>query len=130
MIFILRLIIFSTLILLGFHISTHSLPGRRTVIEIYTFALLWYTMLCRLPIFTSIPTYGSETTSSVGTVMLSTAEKFVQLIVEIFGLQPDGTLAGGEVIWSIEGGGNSAIFSAASPPRPRGRICESALPTA
>ena len=30
----------------------------------------------------------------------------------------------------IEGGGNGVIISVASPPRPRGRICESALPTA
>lgn len=91
------MIIFSLLILLGFRISTHSLPGRRAVAVIYIFALLWYTMLCRLSIFTSVPTYGGDTTSSVPTTAPSTADKIGQVVVEIFGLQPDGTLAGGGV---------------------------------
>lgn len=88
MIFALRLIIFSILILTGFAISVCSLPGRKAVTTVYTFALLWYTFFCRLPIFTSVPIYG-DSTPSVETVTPSTAmeqtmwEKFVQVIISL-----------------------------------------------
>lgn len=88
-------------ILTGFAISVRSTLARRTVTVIYTFALLWYTMLCRLPIFTSVPVVADSTAPSVETVTPSTAEKIMSLIVSVFGLQPDGTLADGGVIRSL-----------------------------
>lgn len=99
MIFILRLLIFSILILLGFNLSTHSLTSRKLVTVIYTLTLLYYTLLCRIPTILSTPVYGSDTTAVPTTP--STAEKIWTVLKLIFGSQPDGTLAGGGVFVSI-----------------------------
>ena len=34
---------------------------RKIVTVIYTFVLLWYTLLCRLPMFTSVPVAADST---------------------------------------------------------------------
>lgn len=98
MIFILRMIIFSTLILLGFYISTSSIRLFKIVTVIYTFVLLWYTLLCRLPLFTSVPVVADSTITITPATELSFAESLIEAVNAIFGPQPDGTLAGDGVV--------------------------------
>ena len=98
MIFVLRVIIFSTLILLGLHISTRSIRLRKIVTVIYTFVLLWYTLLCRLLLFTSVSVAAESTITTTPATELSFAERLIELVIAIFGPQPDGTLAGDGVV--------------------------------
>lgn len=99
MIFVLRVIIFSALILLGFYISTRSIRLRKIVTVIYTFALLWYTLFCCLPLFTlvSVAAESTKTTTPPATEQ-SFAESLIEGVIAIFGPQPDGTLAGDGVV--------------------------------
>lgn len=94
MIFILRVILFSTLILLGLHVSTRSIRLRKIVTVIYTFVFLWYTLLCRLPLFTSVAVAADSTITTTPVTELSFAERLIEGVIAIFGPQPDGTLAG------------------------------------
>ena len=98
MIFVLRVIIFSALILLGLHVSTCSIRLRKIVTVIYTFAILWYTLLCRLPLFTSVPVAANSTITTTPATELSFAESLIEAVIAIFGPQPDGTLAGDGVV--------------------------------
>ena len=98
MIFVLRVIIFSTLILLGFYISTRSIRLRKIVTVIYTFVPLWYTLLCRLQLFTSVPVASDSTITTTPVKELSFAERLIEAVIAIFGPQPDGTLAGDGVV--------------------------------
>ncbi len=94
MIFVLRVIIFSALIFTGFAISVRSIRLRKIVAVVYTFVLLWYTLLCCLPLFTSVPVAADTTITSAPATELSFAEKLIEEVIAIFGPQPDGTLAG------------------------------------
>ena len=98
MIFVLRVIIFSALILLGFYISNRSIRMRKIVTVIYTFVLLWYTLLCRLPMFTSVPVAADSTITTTLARESSLAERLIEAVTAIFGPQPDGTLAGDGVV--------------------------------
>ena len=98
MIFVLRVIIFSALILLGFYISPRSIRLRKIVTVIYTFVLLWYTLLCRLPLFTSVPVAADSTITTTSATEQSFAESLIEAMIAIFGPQPDGTLAGDGVV--------------------------------
>ena len=98
MIFGLRVIISSALILLGLHVSTRSIRLRKIVTVIYTFAILWYTLLCRLPLFTSVPVAADSTIITTPVIELSFADSLIEAVIAIFGPQPDGTLAGEGVV--------------------------------
>lgn len=98
MIFVLRVIIFSALILTGFAISVRSIRLRKIVTVIYTFVLLWYTLFCRLPLFTSVPVAAHSTITTTPVIELSFAESLIEAVIAIFGPQPDGTLAGDGVV--------------------------------
>ena len=98
MIFVFRVIIFSALILLGFYISTRSIRLLKIVTVIYTFVLLWYTLLCRLPLFTPAPVAADSTITTTPATELSFAERLIEAVIAIFGPQPDGTLAGDGVV--------------------------------
>lgn len=98
MIFVLRVIIFSALILLGLHVSTCSIRLRKIVTVIYTIVLLWYTLLCRLPLFTPVPVAADSTITTLPATELSFAESLIEAVIAIFGPQPDGTLAGDGVV--------------------------------
>ena len=98
MIFVLRVIIFSALILLGFYISNRSIRMRKIVTVIYTFVLLWYTLLCRLPLFTSVPVAADSTITTTSATEPSLAERLIEAMIAIFGPQSDGTLAGDGVV--------------------------------
>lgn len=99
MIFLLRLIIFSTLILTGFAISVRSIRLCKIVTVIYTFALLWYTLFCRLPLFTLVSVAAESTiTTTPPATEQSFAESLIEGVIAIFGPQPDGTLAGDGVV--------------------------------
>ena len=93
MIFVLRVVIFSILILTGFWISVQSVTVRKVVTVVYLLTLFWYTFGCRMTTITGTPVYGSDPGPAVAEP--TTWERFVQLIKTIFGSQPDGTLAGG-----------------------------------
>lgn len=95
MIFVLRVVIFSILILTGFWISVQSVTVRKVVTVVYLLTLFWYTFGCRMTTITGTPVYGSDPGPAVAEP--TTWERFVQLIKTIFGSQPDGTLAGGGV---------------------------------
>jgi glycopeptide antibiotics resistance protein len=98
-IFVLRVIIFSVLTLLGFYISTRSIRLRKIVTVIYTFALLWYTLFCRLLMFTSVSVAAERTiTTTPPATEQSFAESLIEAMIAIFGPQPDGTLAGDGVV--------------------------------
>ena len=88
MIFILRLVIFSFLILLGFHLSLQSKKGRAVVSVIYAVVLLYYTFLCRLKITVDVAASDYPSTS----VTLTTGEKVLQLLKQIFGMDSSGQL--------------------------------------
>lgn len=98
MIFILRVIIFSVLILLGFYISNQSIRMRKIVTVIYTFALLWYTLLCRLTLFTSVPVAADSTITTTSATEPSLVERLIEAVTAIFGPQAEGTLAGDGVV--------------------------------
>ena len=98
MIFNLRVIIFSALILLGLYISTRSIRLRKIVTVIYTFVLLWYTLLCRLPLFTPAPVAADSTITTTPATEPSLAERLIEAVSAIFCPQPDGTLAGDGVV--------------------------------
>ena len=101
MIFELRIIIFSALILLGFYISNRSIRMRKFVMVIYNFVLLWYTLLCRLPMFTSVPVAADSTITTTSATEPSLAERLIEAVSAIFGPQPDGTLASEGVVKAI-----------------------------
>ena len=90
MIFILRLVIFSFFIILGFHISVRSIKGRATISIIYGFVLLYYTFLCRVHLIVTV--FASDYGHAAET--LTTVEKVLQLLRAIFGMQANGNLAG------------------------------------
>jgi glycopeptide antibiotics resistance protein len=93
-IFVLRVIIFSTLILLGFYISTRSIRLRKIITVVYSFTLLYYTFICRLPLFTSVPVAADSTITTTPATEPSLAERLIEAVIAIFGPQSDGTLAG------------------------------------
>ena len=101
MIFELRIIIFSALILLGFYISNRSIRMRKFITVIYAFVFLWYTLLCRLPMFTSVPVAADSTITTTLARESSLAERLIEAVTAIFGSQPDGTLAGEGVVKAI-----------------------------
>ena len=106
MIFILRLIIFSAMILSGFYLSLRSVTLRRIVTAVYTFALLWYTFLCRIPTLMSTEVYGDNIPSAPAQQGTSNVfEQIGRVLITIFGSQPDGTLAG-------EGVAKAMVFNA------------------
>lgn len=90
MIFILRLVIFSFLIFLGFHLSVRSKKGRVVVSVVYGCVLVWYTFLCRVHLYVNVS--AADYTSNP--VPMSTGEKILQLLKSIFGMQANGNLAG------------------------------------
>ena len=92
------MILFSALILLGLHVSTRSIRLRKIVTVIYTFVFLWYTLLCRLPLFTSVAVAADSTITTTPVTELSFAERLIEGVIAIFGPQPDGTLAGDGVV--------------------------------
>ena len=99
MIFVLRVIIFSALILLGFYISNRSIRMRKIVTVIYTFALLWYTLLCRLLLFRSVPVVVADSTiTTTSATEPSLVERLIEAVSAIFGPQANGTLAGDGVV--------------------------------
>ena len=71
---------------------------RKIVTVIYTFVLLWYTLLRRLLVFTSIPVAADSTITTTPATELSLAERLIEAVIAIFGPQPDGTLAGDGVV--------------------------------
>ena len=71
---------------------------RKFVTVIYTFVLLWYTLLCRLPMFTSVPVAADSTITTTSATEPSLAERLIEAVSAIFGHQPDGTLAGEGVV--------------------------------
>lgn len=97
MIFTLRIVIFSVLILLAFHISLRSTPLRHLVTVIYLLTLFWYTFGCRMAI-TGVNVYGDDTLPAIPAPEPSLWEKIINLLKLIWGVQPDGTLAGGGVV--------------------------------
>lgn len=99
MIFLLRVVIFSALIIGGFAISVKSITSRKIITVIYTLTLLWYTFLCRLPLFTSVPAAADDGSSAPASPSL--AEQIWRGVVAIFGSQSDGTLAGSGVAKGI-----------------------------
>lgn len=70
---------------------------RKIVTVIYTFVLLWYTLLRRLLVFTSIPVAADSTITTTPITELSFTERLIEAVIAIFGSQTDGTLAGGGV---------------------------------
>lgn len=105
MIFVLRVIIFSALILLGLYVSSYSIRLRKIITVVYSFTLLYYTFICRLPLFTSVPVAADSTITTTSSTEPSLAERLIEAVVAIFGSQPDGTLAG-------EGGVKAITFNA------------------
>lgn len=94
MIFLLRLIIFSFLILLGFRLSLRSKKGCAFVSVVYAVVLLHYTFLCRVKITINVTAsdygYAITTQRSVG-------ESIWRIVKAIFGMDSSGHLAG--VYW-------------------------------
>lgn len=101
MIFVLRVIIFSALILLGLYASSYSIRLRKIITVVYSFTLLYYTFICRLPLFTSVPVAADSTITTTSATEPSLAERLIEAVVAIFGSQPDGTLAGEGVVKAI-----------------------------
>lgn len=98
MIFVLRVIIFSALILLGLYVSSYSIRLRKIITVVYSFTLLYYTFICRLPLFTSVPVAADSTITTTPATEPSLAERLIEAVSAIFGPQPDGTLAGDGVV--------------------------------
>lgn len=90
MIFTLRLLVFSFFIILGFRISVRSIKGRTFTSLIYGFVLIFYTFLIRVRFIVDVSADDCGHTS----VTISTGEKIWQLLRAIFGMQPNGNLAG------------------------------------
>jgi hypothetical protein len=90
LIFLLRLIIFSFLILLGFRLSLRSKKGRAFVSVVYAVVLLHYTFLCRVKITVDVTAsdygYAITTQRSVG-------ESIWRIVKAIFGMDSSGHLA-------------------------------------
>ena len=101
MIFVLRVIIFSALILLGLYVSSYSIRLRKIITVVYSFTLLYYTFICRLPLFTSVPVAADSTITTTSAKELPLAGRLIEAVVAIFGSQPDGTLAGEGVVKAI-----------------------------
>ena len=101
MIFVLRVIIFSALILLGLYASSYSIRLRKFITVVYSFTLLYYTFICRLPLFTSVLVAADSTITTTSATEPSLAERLIEAVVAIFGSQPDGTLAGEGVVKAI-----------------------------
>lgn len=91
MIFILRLIIFSFFIILGFCISLRSKNLRAVVSVIYGAVLLYYTFLIRVrfSVDVSASDYGHAVNTSKSVV-----EQIWSILIAIFGMQANGNLAG------------------------------------
>lgn len=91
MIFTLRLLVFSCFIILGFRFSVRSIKGRAATSVIYGFVLIFYTFLIRVrfSVDVSADDYGHTITTQ-----RSMGEKVLQLLRAIFGMQPNGNLAG------------------------------------
>lgn len=89
MIFYLRFVIFSIMILIGFVLAVGSVRMWRTVSVVYVVTLLWYTLLCRLP--SLILTIHAEDVSQPVTGSGGNNNVFMILKL-IFGFQPDGNL--------------------------------------
>lgn len=90
MIFILRLVIFSFLILLGFSLSLRSKKRRAVVSVIYGFVLIFYTFLIRVKITVDVSAsdYGHAITTQ-----RSLGESIWQLLKSIFGMDSSSHLA-------------------------------------
>lgn len=93
MIFLLRILVFFFLILLGFQFSVRSRNLRKAISLIYGCVLVYYTFLCRirLSVDVSASDYGHTA------VTMSTGEKIWKLLQAIFGMDSSGHLAG--VYW-------------------------------
>ena len=91
MIFLLRLIIFSFFIILGFRISLRSKNLRAVVSVIYGAVLLYYTFLIRVRF--SVDVSASDYGHAVNTSK-SVAEQIWSIIKAIFGTDASGHLAG------------------------------------
>lgn len=91
MIFILRLVIFSFFIILGFHLSLRSKNLRAVVSVIYGAVLLYYTFLIRVrfSVDVSASDYGHAVNTSKSVV-----EQIWSILKAIFGMQTNGNLAG------------------------------------
>ena len=98
MIFVLRVIIFSALILLGLYVSSYSIRLRKIITVVYSFTLLYYTFICRLPLFTSVPVAADSTITTTSAIEPSLAERLIETVIAVFGPQSDGTLAGDGVV--------------------------------
>ena len=83
MIFVLRVIIFSALILFGLYVSSYSIRLRKIITVIYTFVLLWYTLLCRLPLFTSVPVAADSTITTTPATEPSLAERLIETMIAV-----------------------------------------------
>lgn len=93
MIFLLRILVFSFLILLGFQFSVRSRNLRKVISLIYGCVLVYYTFLCRIRL--SVDVSASDYGHAV--VTMSTGEKIWKLLQAIFGMDSTGHLAG--VYW-------------------------------
>jgi len=94
LIFILRLIIFSFFIILGFRISLRSKNLRAVISVIYGTVLLYYTFLIRVRF--SVDVSASDYGHAVNTTK-SVAEQIWSILKAIFGMDASGHLAG--VYW-------------------------------
>ena len=90
MIFLLRILVFSFLIFLGFHFSIRSRGLRKAVSIVYGAVLLYYTFLCRIHLYVDVSASDYGHTD----VTMSTGEKIWKLLQAIFGMQANGNLAG------------------------------------
>ena len=98
MIFVLRVIVFPTLILLGLYVSSYSIWLRKIITVVYSFTLLYYTFICRLPLFASAPVAADSTITTTLATEPSLAERLIEAVSAIFGPQANGTLAGDGVV--------------------------------
>jgi hypothetical protein len=96
LIFTLCIVIFSLLILLAFYLSIRSTSLRHLVTVIYLLTLFWYTFGCRMAI-TGVPAYGEDIHPATPAATPSLWEKLFNVLKLIWGVQPDGTRAGGGV---------------------------------
>lgn len=87
MIFVARVITFSLLIVAGFAVAVRNIVGRKIVTVVYFLTLLYYTFLCHIP--TSVPVVADDSIAPTTAMEQTMREKIGQVIVEIFGLQPN-----------------------------------------
>lgn len=90
MIFFLRIIIFSFLILLGFRFSLRSKKGRAALSIIYGFVLIFYTFLIRVRFIVDV---SADDYSHTITAQRSTFQQILNTVREIFGIDSSGHLA-------------------------------------